>query len=48
MISVKSILTCVWLWLGAFFMCGILEKKTKKTEQDKKNISGDTEARNTR
>ena len=36
MVSVKSISTCAWLRLGAFFVGGIMEKKTEKSEQNKK------------
>jgi len=35
MILVKSISTCTWLWLGAFFVGEIMEKKTEKSEQNK-------------
>ena len=36
MVSVKSISTCAWLRLGAFFVGGIMEKKNEKPEQNKK------------
>ena len=36
MISVKSISTCAWLRLGAFFVGEIMEKGIEKPKQNKK------------
>ena len=38
MVSVKSISTCAWLRLSAFFVGGIMEKKTEPEQNKKESI----------